>query len=155
MIYLWNTKTLSENLKNNELSQTDKFKYFFIIIVINTIIFEFSSGIEDYENIYLVVGSSLNVLITVFGLIFCYKTNQSGDNKEFIERYFCLSLPITIKLIVLFLVLFAVYITVDIAVFNGLESLEEDQSIFEVASIVMFGLLFYWRLYYHIKLISH
>lgn len=48
-------------------------------------------------------------LITIAGIILCYKANQRGDDEEFVDRFICIGLPIAIRLGVIYASLIIFY----------------------------------------------
>lgn len=102
-MYLWNVKKLSSDLKENKISEKEKMKYFMVMILIWTLMFSlsalFPAQLTDKLN-YLTVSFFILVL-TFFGLYSCYQANRDGDNKDFVGRFVCVSLPINIRLLVI------------------------------------------------------
>lgn len=156
MIHLWNTKLLAKEFRNNELSQRMRFKYFLIFIVVPMLIGDISfTPIQipwSVDSMPAVILSIMFLLIIVGGMILTYKANKAGDNKEFIDRYVCLSIPIFIKLTVLF-----IGINIVSGIIGGFvldEYLIEYIEIFAWLIYLVFILLFFWRLISHIGWIS-
>jgi hypothetical protein len=86
---------LAAALAASELSERDKFHYLLawalIGVFINPLV-----GIShrwDHLRILSVVPS---LLITAVGLVACFQANARGDNRAFLERYLCLSLPVSL-----------------------------------------------------------
>ena len=50
------------------------------------------------------------VIIIALGIFGCYTANRSGDNKQFIERFVCLSLPAMLRIMALSTIMFGVII---------------------------------------------
>ena len=100
-MHFWNTKALGKELREGTVTQKDKMKYFLILLIIFGI--PFSSYVApkfDYTFVRF-PGLILSIIINIWGVIFCYQANQKGDDKDFIDRFVCLSLPISIKLLLL------------------------------------------------------
>lgn len=101
-MYLWNVKKLSSGLKENKISEKEKMKYFMVMMLIWTLMFSLSAlfpvQLTDKLN-YLTVSFFILVL-TFVGLYSCYQANRDGDNKDFVARFVCISLPINIRLLV-------------------------------------------------------
>ncbi len=129
-MYLWSYRQLAHDLREGNVSAQEQAKYFLLIMLyvptglmgsnwipgFYRLIYRlFNDGLaimapdvqplviyHDY-NYYI----DLGVLIIVgIGTLFCYLTNRSGDNKQFIMRFMCLSVPITIQVSVLILFIF-------------------------------------------------
>ena len=103
-MYILNSKALSVKLKEGTLSQKEIFHYFFA----NTII----SAIQiQWLSIYASNGASivskflglLYIIIVCIGTIVVFRTNQKGDGKSFVERYICISFPILIRVILIYI----------------------------------------------------
>ena len=108
-MYLWKTKELVLKMKNDELSQTEKFKYFLVFIILTTIFARLSSYTSISPTFQAVIVSILTAVIVIAGTILCYRTNRKGDDREFIDRIICISLPIYIKLFVVYIVILFLY----------------------------------------------
>jgi len=98
-MYLWNTKALITDLRNDQVTQKEQLKYF----LFSTIPLYAMPQLETY---YTVV----NIVLILIGTLLCYNSNVEGDNKDFIVRYICLSIPIGIR-IFLPMIIFAVLLT--------------------------------------------
>lgn len=90
-MYIINSDALARDLKLGTVSQKDKLIYFLLFILLH-------SMVSIRTN---VLGVIIDLLITVVGIFICYKANRKGDNKEFIERFICLSLPINLSMILI------------------------------------------------------
>ena len=64
--------------------------------------------------------------IIIIGTYVCYQSNKEGDNKNFMERMVCLSLPIGLRFLVLSLImlpimyLISIIITVGVSIYRFL-----------------------------------
>ncbi|MCA0754971.1 hypothetical protein KP806_07900 [Paenibacillus sp. N4] len=132
-MYLWNVKALAHELKEKTLSQQQKMKYFLVFILLNVIMIECSYylGMSFNFNIYDLIGSLETVVVNIAGIIFCYRANRSGDNDDFIERFICLSLPITIRLLFISVIVLPIILLIDTFVLRGW-FLTENTSIIDV-----------------------
>lgn len=104
IIIFWNYLKLAQKLRDDELTPTSKFYYIFCSAIFTVFIIECSSLYQDTEdtNIINVLNVIISVLFTGFTCFMGYQINTQGDNKNFIERYICLYLPITVRLVVIF-----------------------------------------------------
>ena len=101
-MYFWKDKELAKRLHENAVSQKEQMKYFLIFSVLSTLlttaIFNFNIWhaaeqltISDYAtDITMIAFAFASVLI-------CYRVNAHGDNADFIARWICLSLPVSIR----------------------------------------------------------
>ena len=100
----WNYLKLAQKLRDDELTPTSKFYYIFYSAIFTAFIIECLSLYQDINdtNIINVLDAIISVLFTGFTCFMGYQINTQGDNKNFIERYIRLCLPISIRLIVIF-----------------------------------------------------
>ena len=81
---------LADALAANSLSERDKFHYLVLWAVAGTLL---GTGFGSWNAwtwsrvAYLAVLG----LITVLGLVVCFRANARGDNQSFLDRYVCLS----------------------------------------------------------------
>jgi len=91
-MYFWNVKQLTEDLKEGKVSQKEKFKYFFVFMLLSSFVSEFAVLIDEINRFSVIEGLTV-IFITMLGVVFCYRINVKGDNKEYIDRFICLSFP--------------------------------------------------------------
>lgn len=98
-MYIWKISPLIEQLKSDKLSQKEQLKYFMTYSVLIILATDplFYADIE--YNIYDTINTVILCLLTIIGIIYCYKINQSVDDKDFILRFMTLGLPITTRII--------------------------------------------------------
>jgi len=108
-MYIWKISPLVQALKSEELSQKEQFKYFLtysILMLLATDPYLYS----DFKYVvYDTVDTVIMLLITIFGLIYCYKINESIDGKDFILRFMILGLPIMVRFLVISISIVIVY----------------------------------------------
>ena len=151
-MYFWNIKSLATDISSNKLSEYEKFKYFIAFMIIIELSLELSYWLTPTESSYEYIQSISTVIINILGVIWCYKVNSQIDNKEFFERFICLSFPITIKLLVWFFIIMVLYFTAGF-ILGGEEfdKFTDSTSIVDVTSLIAFNLIFYWRLSFWTK----
>ncbi|MBA2875435.1 hypothetical protein [Thermaerobacillus caldiproteolyticus] len=113
-MYFWNVKALAEELMQKKITPQKKMQYLLAFILVETISVELSYwlGIYSKANIYDVLYSFFSIAINFLGVIFCYKANKRGDNQDFIERFVCIGLPISIRILFLGIVMVGLYIPI-------------------------------------------
>lgn len=154
-MYLWNTEALATKLKDSELSQAERFKYFFIFIVLNALIMELSLYIGEMPTVITITESVIALIMTMSGTLLAYNINKNGDDKEFTDRYICLSIPILIKVIVLSIVTYIIYTSVGYMMSNeAFDNYIDSTTWIDILFTLVFESLFYWRLICHISRIS-
>lgn len=152
---LWNTKSLAIKLKEGSLSPSERFKYFFIFILFTAFFMEVSLYIGQMPGVITLTESLIVIIITGVGTLLSYKINKAGDNKEFIDRYVCLSIPILIKLIVLLIGFYIIYLLVGYRVLGDtFDKYIDSTSWMDVLFTSLFELLFFWRLIHHMDGVS-
>lgn len=119
-----------EDLKAGRVTQREQFKYFLALALFGAVVMEFllysggySNDLEYPDDAHWFVRASMpwflslgiSVVITIIGVRVCYKINGAGDDEDFILRMTCLSVPVLVRVIVLFL-LFCIPVVVMAAV---------------------------------------
>jgi hypothetical protein len=84
-----------------------------------------SAGLE--YSIYDTINTLVMSLLTIGGIVYCYKINKSIDDKDFILRFVTLGLPIMVRLVVLALVIGIVYGVID-AIMLDTSNIEESDT---------------------------
>ena len=151
-MYFWNIKALAQTLKEKKLSSYDKMKYYLIMTVAVTIVYEILSFVPTEISLITIADSILIVAITFIGIIICYKANQYGDkNEEFIDRMICLSLPITLRLIIICISIMILYMIIGYTFWgNEFDSFVEKTNIVDVIIEMGFELAYYIWIRSHI-----
>lgn len=146
-MYFWKTDDLIDELRKGSLSQADRFKYLFVMILITVFLTELMLYMSEVPSVIAITESIMVVTITIFGMIWCYQTNKLGDNSEFLDRFICLSLPITVRLFVFFVLIYTLYIFFGTSFFGeAFEKFTEQTNWIDVIFTVAFSVYFYWRL---------
>lgn len=167
-MYLWNTNALAKELKEDTLPEREKFKYLMIYILLGVVGFELlkylpeevSQSVVSQTNVSesTVLMSIFNILVVTIGIYLCYETNSRGDGVKFIERYICLSLPLWIRITVLWMVS---YLVLGIVLIIAIRAVDMDSDLSGARNMlkllldIITSILYYWRLNVHIKSISH
>ncbi|MDY7037927.1 MAG: hypothetical protein SV375_17415 [Thermodesulfobacteriota bacterium] len=118
-MYIWKIDSLVADLRNGTLSQADRFKYLLAFMIITAFFMELSYFISELPSVVALSESAIVVFITIVGTIWCYQTNKSGDNQEFVDRFICLTLPTLIRLLVIFLIIYSLYIFLGFVMFGN------------------------------------
>ena len=129
-MYLWNYHALAEDLKHNEVSGKEKAKYLLTILLyvptgvmgsnwipgIYRLIYRITNQIVIWQeprvppikifNDFNYITDIAIPAIVISGVIICFIANLRGDNRNFIERFICLTVPITIRVSIYSLFLF-------------------------------------------------
>lgn len=98
-MYFWNIQALADELKQGTLPQRERLRYFLVFLLLDALV----ALIEvPHDNAFYVM-EVVHTVILLAGTYLCYQANQQGDQREFIDRYICLGLPIGLRLLVLYL----------------------------------------------------
>jgi hypothetical protein len=98
-------RRLADALAANALSEREKFHYLLLWAVAGTVL---GAGIGSWDAWTWSRVASLALLgvITVLGLVICFRANAHGDNQAFLERYVCLSALVGVVISILYYVLY-------------------------------------------------
>lgn len=93
-MHLLNAARLADDLRHDRLSERQKVGYLMGSIVF-TILFSRSPGLlSGGWTLASVVGLLVYVALSLGGIWYSFTANARGDGQAFIERFFCLNLPI-------------------------------------------------------------
>ncbi|MFA6564382.1 MAG: hypothetical protein WCV00_20935 [Verrucomicrobiia bacterium] len=109
---------LEEAIAGNKLSQREKTKYLVFAVVICLISYPFEFGMQtlgtrfsnDSVDMSSMLGSVANLIVAFLGIKRCYRTNETIDNSNFIERFILLNFPMTIKYVLIIISLILAYV---------------------------------------------
>jgi hypothetical protein len=144
-MFIWNISEISYRLINNSLSEQEKMKHYLIlnILLVFTILFL----VESFDSMHFIfLNMGIQILITSLGILLCYQSNKKGDNKYFIERMICLSLPIFFRIMIL-----NALTTIPIVIFDYFSVADND--LYYIAKNGLLCILFYlWLNAYIVKI---
>jgi hypothetical protein len=142
-MYIWNVKALAQDLKAGQVSQKEKMKYFLVTIIVQMLMTSMPAQPSlQYGDFIRTV---IFIIITAIGIVVCYKANSRGDDKEFVERIICLSLPIGVRISLLLFIGLILDIIIATVLQFGPQAVEV--SIFIVSIIVLIITLTWMRSY--------
>ncbi len=149
IMYFWNTRALSEDLRAGRVSQHEKMKY----LLAGTLTFSVGSYllVPEEPSTLLAVDALITAVITVGGVLACYRANRRGDNEEFIDRFICLSWPVGIRVVTAIAAVYFIYGTIGYAIDE--ERFDAFFTQLNVVDLVIFGaaqIVGYWRVRTHI-----
>jgi hypothetical protein len=98
-------RRLADALGANALSEREKFHYLLLWAVAETLL---GAGVGPWGpwTRSRVASLVLLAVVTVFGLIICFRANARGDNRAFLERYVCLSALVGVVISILYYALY-------------------------------------------------
>lgn len=97
----WNTQKLSDALREGRVTTAQSALYLAANVLIWSLLVELAAHVQTPKNILDYVLTAVSISSAIFGTWICYRANARGDNRDFIERYVCLSLPITVRVLVI------------------------------------------------------
>jgi hypothetical protein len=105
-MYLWNAERLALALRAERLTETDKAKY----LMVGALLAGLSpqAGLIGLRNITDAVQVGGGLAVTLGGIWICFRANQRGDGRAFIERFYCLFVPVYVRWLALY---YAAWIT--------------------------------------------
>ena len=147
-MYLWNISALAHDLRENKVSESEKMHYFLFLTIFETLFH--GSGSRGSASFALMM-DIVFALITIFGILKCYAINKRGDNRGFIERFICLSLPAmirTVLLALLMVILAFLLVVVPIKIFAPNATIDRNAPLITIlATIITLPVIIY---YYHL-----
>jgi hypothetical protein len=149
-MYFWNIESLKSDIRNNNLTEKDRFKYAFVYIVINAITIElmFYSGYET-SNILDTVNSILTVMFVFIGTIFAFRANGGSSGTDFLGRYFSIGFVITIRFSVLLIPLMATLMGYYFYAYDAEKEIISQP--IDMIPLIIWSIALYWRFYKHIS----
>ena len=152
---LWNVNKLIAELRGDSLSQKQKFYYFltfFILYVWCGVLLQY---IHAEVSFMLVIEDVIFWVLSVCGFILCFKANQKGDNINFIERFICLSIPISIRLIVIMCIIYIPYFSLGCIIdFEAFDRFTDKTNWVSILFTILFVSYFYGKLQKSIESVS-
>lgn len=109
MIYIWNTSKVVQDLALNRNSEKQKAQYLLIGIACN-VIFSYLPLLpcSNFDS-WLVVEAMIVLIINSIGVYKCYQNNGKESGIHFLESFVCLSVPLFIKITLLFWTALAIF----------------------------------------------
>ncbi|EGQ8047253.1 hypothetical protein HYO05_23050 [Vibrio parahaemolyticus] len=116
-MYIWNIKSLKEQIRSGRLTEKDRFIYMFLTLIFTVLGIELALRIPiESGNVWDTISSVSSVLIPILGTLLAYKANGADNGTDFLGRYFSISFVVTVRffalLIPMFALLFAYYMLV-------------------------------------------
>jgi hypothetical protein len=108
-MYWWNMSKLADDLREGKVNE-QRLKYYlatFLSWSVSVLLFLYCS--HPFEIVHL-IPVCLNMVVTIIGIVSCYKINKDGDGKDFIGRMVCLGWPGAVRTLALFAALFLILI---------------------------------------------
>ena len=107
-MYFWSINSVARDLKANSLSEWQKTKYY-IATVLYTFFESWISGSVSGFNYYTFVSYFLSSVVVIYSMVLIFNINHKADDRNFIERLTCFSLPAIIKTSVFYFLVSYIY----------------------------------------------
>ncbi len=139
-MYFWKVDKLTDSLIDNSLTERDKNRYSLLYLIYVSV---FTSTIVSGRSSTPVLAlSGIELLVILLGIIICYYQNNKGDGRDFLIRYICLSVPITIRVLVT-LVMLSIVIGIVASVMDKVSLIRDSLSVTSLIYIFINGLYYY------------
>ena len=103
--YAWDIKTLSEDLRTGEVSQSYRMKAFLAFLVITYISSDLAAFVPEAQltppKALAAAELMARVVILIGGTLLCFRANERADGRDFVDRFMCLSLPVVLRVVVI------------------------------------------------------
>ena len=155
-MYFWKIDKLVDDFKTAKVSQKEEFKYMLVFTVLMTLITDPVFSETTPYNLYSAINTIALILVSIWGVYYCYKVNRAGDNKDFIVRVICLGLPVTVRVLTFVLPIIFVGVIIYGVIF-GFENMSGDvneTTIFSLVAGVVVSVLGYVYLATKIRAVS-
>jgi hypothetical protein len=151
-MYFWNTKALSEDIKNSKLSDNDWKNYYLAGSIFITLSMYLVALSPRENGTSVLLEAILMIGILIFGISTTFNTHQAGGNNisNYISKMTALSFPLMVKFFTL-----SFFVGFGLAVAEGagfLLGFSQEWVIF-VLSVSVQALMF-WRLNCHLQSIN-
>ncbi|MBI5570451.1 MAG: hypothetical protein HY914_10940 [Desulfomonile tiedjei] len=158
-MYLWDVEALAQDLKEERVSQREQVKYVLVWVVLASLQYLMHLVPREGPDITALASAVISMMVPILGTVACYRANGSGDDKDFLPRFFCLSFPLAISTgIGLVLVVSFLGIPLSCAL-RGLVSPESYEILRSEPSPTVCGLaigaVYYWRLWKWTRMVAH
>lgn len=149
-MYFWKIEKLKESIRENKLTEKQRFIYLILYVVLGAICLEVMAYIPtENPNKWDIVNNILNVLIPSIGTYFSYKSNGADSGNDFIGKYFSICFVLSIRFLVYLVPILILYF---LYYFYAYQTEEEIQTNFiDVIPFSIWHAAIYWRLCFHIR----
>jgi|GEM_PF-5818465 len=153
-MYLWNTRSLVEDLKRGPLPELEQLKYFLFSSALAAMSAAMPSDATQPTFLPAWAAVVTEVSFVMLGTIWCFRSNAAGDNRDFVARFLALHVPIGLRFFALIFVVGVPLVAIVGSTFL-LDLNEKAGAVGVVATGALFSFIFYWRVNVRIREISH
>jgi len=144
-MYFWKVDKLVDDFKAGKVSQKEEFKY----ILASTVLMVLITDPVFYEttqyNLYSAINTISLLVASIWGVYYCYKINEAGDNKDFIVRVMCIGLPVIVRVLAFCIPIIVVGVIINGFIFGFEKTNSEvnETSIYSMAAGVVVSVISY------------
>lgn len=148
--YLWSTRFVRQRLRSESLSESITFRYFLAIMAFDWLQFTLIATTPTPRiSQWSVANSWLTFAVTVLGLVYLYRRNGGASGKQFLRRYFPLSVTVGWKFLV---VMFAFLSFIPLLLAGHSKELLGWSTTLTLAFI---NIVMFWRIGFHLHSLSY
>ena len=145
-MYFWRIRELVRILTERDLTESETFRYFFANWVLVTIA---TSDPSPNWNAWDTTGAIASVVVTVAGLVWCYKNNGGANGSGFLQRMMSILWVMSIRVIAIGLSL----LVVAMLVAEGLGVITDETQWWDTLLLFVMEVVIYARTAFHLKTI--
>ena len=155
-MYLWKVDSLVEDFKSGKVTQKEELKYMLLFTIAMALASDPILSMGDSYNYYDTLNSTQTLGISILGIIYCYKINSRGDDRDFILRVMCIGLPVMVRVLAVMIPVFVAASFVEVFYIYPESVYEEtvENTPIQVALVPIFMFAYYWYLSVKIKDVS-
>jgi hypothetical protein len=145
-MHWWNPAPVAAALRADSFTERQKYHYLLAAVVIRALIGS-SAVVAAHPNRASLLAALLALVLSVLGVRASYGQNRAGDDRAFIERYMCLTVPLIVQTYAVYLAIYYTSIVVARVARGG--DLRSAAAIITpyvwLASLVLL-IVYFWRL---------
>lgn len=151
---IFSDRALAERFREGAVFPVWRLFYLTAFLVFQSVLLTtyFQSYSDHAVNLWTHLSDSLMIVTAICGTIALWYVNRLGDNREFIERYICLSFPIFFHMFAIAGVVF-VALTLVSTVF-GYDKHPSTTPIHSFVIVLLIYSWYYWRLFLSFRIAS-
>ena len=158
-MYFWKTKALSEDIKNDKLSDNDWKNYYLVVLIVMGPLMLVAMASAAISINATLINAILSIVIIFFGVNKTFKTHNVNGNSpsRYIQNMIALTVPLTIKFYILSLFSGFFIGGFVIAIISSGSSIDPEQALEWLSCVVAapaIQVLMFWRYNVHIQNIN-
>lgn len=146
---LWSTAFITRCLRTERLSEAATFRYFLAIMAFDWLQFTcIATTPTPSISLWSTVGSWSTFAVTVLGLVYLYRMNGGSTGRQFLQRYFPLSITVGWKFVVAMFA--AMWLVPVVLAGQSNETLGWSATV----SLLVINIFMFWRIGFHLRSLS-